>query len=247
MPSPRLHLVFDPEGDDLDEARACEAEVFLRWYGNSEAQLLEEYGPYEAASTFLALAREDARVVGTCRLISPSKLGLKTLVDLERPPWGIDGSRSAASVDLDPATTWDVGTLGIRSGLTGSDLRVAAALYHGLVLVARANQVHSFVAILDDRLRRLFRSMGLVLHTLPGASSGEYLGSASSTPIYAHFASLLDQQRRTEPETYRLVTMGEGLDLVIPDPAAFVLKPRVVDLTAFDDRSAAQPGARSRG
>ncbi len=226
----RLHLLFDPQGALLEDARACEAEVFLQWYGNTREQLQLEYGGYEPSSAFLALADDEGHVLGACRLISPSDLGLKTLVDVAREPWGVDGPRSAAAVGLDPASTWDVGTLGIRVGLSGAGLHTAAALYHGLVLVARANDVRSFVAILDDRLGRLFRSMGLVLTTLPGTSSGAYLGSPRSTPIYANFASLLDHQRRVSPDAHRLITLGEGLDLQTPDPAAFRLPPRIVDV-----------------
>jgi hypothetical protein len=227
----RLHLVFNPSGEVLQEARECEAEVFLQWYGNTRDQLTEEYGGYEPASVFLALAAEDGEVLGAARLISPSPLGLKTLVDVGRPPWQVDGARSAAAAGLDLTSTWDVGTLGVRAGLTGRGIQTAAALYHGLVLAARANRVESFVAILDDRLRRLLLSMGIVLNALPGTSSGGYLGSPSSTPIYAHFGALLDHQRRIAPDAHRLITLGQGLNLMTPDPEAFVLRPRLVDLT----------------
>ena len=67
-------------------------------------------------------------------------------------------------------------------------------------------------------MRRLFVSMGIVLETLPGTASGPYLGSLRSTPIYAHFAALLDNQRRHSPEAHRLVTLGAGLDLETPTP-----------------------------
>ena len=230
--SRRLRLVFDPTGPLLDAARACEAQVFLQWYGNTREQLELEYGGYEPASAFVALADQDGEVLGAVRLISPSPLGLKSLVDVSREPWRADGLRSAAAVGLDLATTWDVGTLGIRAGQADRGRHTAAALYHGLVLAARANHARSFVAILDDRLRRLFVSMGIVLQTLPGTSSGPYLGSPRSTPIYAHFGALLDHQRRIAPDSHRLITLGAGLDLETPDPATFVYRRRLVDLTA---------------
>jgi len=232
--SRQLRLVFDPSGPLLAAARECEAEVFLQWYGNTRQQLTVEYGGYEPASVFMALVDGDDDVRGAVRLISPSALGLKSLNDVSRAPWGVDGLRSATAVGLDLATTWDVGTLGIRAGQADRGRHTAAALYHGLVLAARANRARSFVAILDDRLRRLFVSMGIVLETLPGTSSGPYLGSLRSTPIYAHFGALLDQQRRISPDAHRLITLGAGLDLETPDPATFVFRPRLVDLTADD-------------
>lgn len=226
----RLRLVFDPTGEELAAARACEAEVFLQSYGNTHEQLADEYGPYEPASTFLAVLDEAGVAHGVARLISPNPSGLKSLDDLARAPWHVDGTRSAAAAELDLASTWDVGTLGIRRQSGPSRVHAAAAVYHGLVVAARANHALSFVAILDDRYRRLLHSMGLHLHTLPGASSGNYLGSPQSTPVYAHFGSLLDHQRRIAPEAHRLITLGEGLNLVTPDPQAFLLRSRVVDL-----------------
>ena len=42
--------------------------------------------------------------------------GLKTLDDLSREPWRVDGMRPARAAGIDPATTWDIATLGVRSG-----------------------------------------------------------------------------------------------------------------------------------
>src|SRR4029453_7143857 len=41
--TPPLRLLFDVQGELLESARECEAEVFLRWYGNTREQLAEEY------------------------------------------------------------------------------------------------------------------------------------------------------------------------------------------------------------
>ncbi len=244
----RLRLVFDPSGEELVAAQTCEADVFLQWYGNTHDQLAEEYGPYEPVSTFLAVLDDDGVAQGVARLISPNPAGLKSLDDLARPPWQIDGTRSAAAAGLDLSSTWDVGTLGIRRQSGPSRVHAAAAVYHGLVVAARANHARSFVAILDDRYRRLLYSMGLHLHTLPGASSGTYLGSPQSTPVYAHFGALLDHQRRIAPDAHRLITLGEGLDLVTPDPQAFLLRSRVVDLRSRIARSVEEvPSAAGRG
>jgi S-adenosylmethionine decarboxylase len=42
-----LRLVFDPSGDVLQAARACEADIFYQAYGNSPQLLAEEYAAYE--------------------------------------------------------------------------------------------------------------------------------------------------------------------------------------------------------
>ena len=92
-----LNLHFDAQGDLLESARQCEEDVFLQAFGNTRAQLDEEYGPYDDQSVFVAVADESGHVVGACRLITPGSAGLKTLNDVARQPWGIDGVRSASA------------------------------------------------------------------------------------------------------------------------------------------------------
>ena len=54
-----------------------------------------------------------------------------------------------------------------------------------------------------------------------------YLGSAASVPIWADVPSLLKVQRQLNPDAYRMINRGIGLDAItLPDPADFVLKPR---------------------
>jgi hypothetical protein len=55
--------------------------------------------------------------------------------------------------------------------------------------------------------------------------------------VYAHFAPMLDNQRREFPDAYRLVTLGVGLDgILVPEPEAFVRRrAQLIDLTALDD------------
>jgi hypothetical protein len=225
--SPQLRLFFDVRDDLFQAARACELEVFESAYGNTADQLEQEYGPYDDASVFIALADDDGRVLGSCRVITDGSLGLKTLSDLGREPWRLDGLRSARAAGIDPATTWDIATLGVRGELGHSGVMAAAALYHGLVAGGRANGVTTMITIVDERVRTLLHSVGLVTHVLPGASTAEYLGSASSTPSYAHLAAVVDNQRRMSPDAYRMITLGIGLvGVTVPAPEAFVLKPR---------------------
>lgn len=215
-----LSLAFNPEADLLAAARDCEAEVFGRVYGNTRDQLQDEYGPYEDASVFIALADDTGDVLGACRLIRPTSLGLKSLDDAARPPWSLDVARSARAARLDLGQTWDVATLGCRRGLKGAGRLASAALFHGLVLTMRANEVRSAVMIIDERVRAVLASAGMTGHTLPGAQPAGYLGSAASTPVYRHCDEAFDQQRITNPEAHRLFTQGIGLDGISVPPLA---------------------------
>ena len=207
-----LSLRFNPDAELLAATRDCEAEVFLRAYGNTRQQLQDEYGPYEHASVFIALVDTGGDVVGACRLIRPTEAGLKSLHDAGRPPWSVDVERAARAARLDPAQTWDVATLGCRRGLKGAGKLASAALFHALVQAVRANEIRSAVMIIDERVRTLLASAGMTGHALPGAGPARYLGSAASTPVYRHCDQAFDQQRITNPDAYRLFTQGIGRD-----------------------------------
>lgn len=226
-----LTLHFDPRGALLDAARDCEEDVFLQAFGNSRNQLDEEYGPYNDQSVFVAVADDSGHVVGACRLITPGSPGLKTLNDVSREPWGVDGLRSARAAGIDPANTWDIGTLGVRKDFRGSRMAVSIALYHALVVSTRVNEVGSIVAVLDDQVRRLLTASDYIMTNLPGTRTGEYLGSPASTPVYGHCAGMLDAQRRLNPDAYRLISQGVGLDgISVPEPSAFELRTRLTSV-----------------
>lgn len=228
-------LHFDVQDDLLASARECEAEVFLRWYGNTRSELEDEYGPYEDSSVFMAVADTSGEVVATMRLLVPGgRAGLKTLNDVGRAPWGIDGSRAAAVAGLDLTSTIEIATISSRRKSTPQGLRHSFTLYRGLMLAARANNFSALVAVLDDRVRRLLDTVGLVTLPLPGTGPAPYLGSDASTPVYAHGPQLLDNQRRVSPEAFALVTQGIGLDGIgVPPQGAFQLR-RGPDRTRVD-------------
>jgi hypothetical protein len=220
-----LKLHFDVRGELLDAARQCEEDVFLQAFGNTRDQLENEYGPYNDQSVFVAVADENDNVYGACRLITPGPAGLKTLNDVSREPWGIDGLRSAKAAGVDPESTWDVATLGVRKDARGSRYSVAIALYHAIVVGTRVNEVGSITAILDDGARRVLTSADFIMPPLPGTRTADYLGSPASTPVYGHCAGMVDGQRRMNPEAYRLMSLGIGLDgISIPESAAFELR-----------------------
>ena len=177
-----LNLNFDAQGDLLESARQCEEDVFLQAFGNTRAQLDEEYGPYDDQSVFVAVSDDAGHVVGACRLITPGSAGLKTLNDVSRQPWGIDGLRSASAAARSTQTdAWDIATLGVRPGYRGSKLMVGLSIYHAIVVSTRINEV--------ARPRRSSTSSpsrppgaGYILPTLPGTRPAPYLGSPSQHP-----------------------------------------------------------------
>lgn len=220
----QLRLVFDPTDDLREASRACEAEVFYQWFGQSKAELDEEFSPYEAGTVFVALADDRGDVHGTVRLLAPGFCPPKTLDHLSRPPWSVDAGRSAAAARVDVASSWDVATLCVRAQYVRQPM-AAMALYHALITVARVNDCSAFLAVLAQPVRALLDSVGIVTQPLPGARTLPFDGSPASTPVYAHIAPMLDRQRRELPDAYRLVTLGIGLDgIVVPEPEHFVLR-----------------------
>ena len=228
-----LNLHFNPRGDLLDAARACEEDVFLQAFGNTRDQLNEEYGPYNDQSVFVAVADDAGHVVGSCRLITPGPAGLKTLNDVARQPWGVDGLRAARAAQIDLARTWDIATLGVRRDYRGAGLMVSIALYHAIMRATRINEVATATAIMDAHAFQVLADAGYLFSTLPGTAAGPYLGSESSVPVYGHWTGLADAQRRMFPDLYRLITLGVGLDgIAIPDDAEFLLTPRLEPIPA---------------
>ena len=222
-----LRLVFDPSGDLLQAARSCEAAIFYQAYGNSPELLAQEYAAYEDNSVFVALADAGGEVLGVVRLLAPGDRQ-KTLDDLEAEPWSTDSQRSVAAARIELASTWDVATIGVQPGQKNSQTRLAFALYHSLIVAARVNEASTFMAILDERARRLLDSVGITMHAMPGASPMPYLGSRASTPVFCRMAPMLDNQRRNFPDAYRLVTLGVGLeDVEVPPPDHFRYLPRI--------------------
>lgn len=206
-----LRFVFDPVGEELDAALQCEAEVFWQTYGNTPEQFVEEYGPYLADTGFMVVLEEDGTAAAAARFIAPGPQGLKTLNDIGRPPWEVDGLRSARAAGVDVARTWDIATIAVRRGAGRGGL-CAAALYNGIVRSAFANDIDYVVMIMDALARRLLTGLGLQTQVLPGTSTGEYLGSASSTPLWTNLHRIFERQRQEDPEAYRLIFQGVGLD-----------------------------------
>jgi hypothetical protein len=222
-----LTLHFNVSGALRDAARECEAQVFLQAFGNTREQLADEYDLYDDRSLFMVVTDPSGDALGACRMILPGEHGLKTVNDLARDPWFVDGERSARAAGVDPTQAWDIATLGVRDGFRNHGLMVAMALYHGILRCTSLNNVHSVTAIMDEHIRRVVATFGYAFPHLPGTATGHYLGSPASTPVY-YLPSMVDAHRRQYPDSYRLLALGIGLDgISTPTPDEFCL-PRTV-------------------
>ncbi|MGY2077412.1 hypothetical protein [Blastococcus sp. SYSU DS0828] len=180
-----LRLLVAHSPAERDAARQVEADVFLQAFGNTPELLEQEYGDYEARSRFVAVIDEESgAALGTARLITAGDSPVKTLVDVAGGPWRLPVADSLGAVGLEPGTVWDVASLAVdpryRAGAAGAE--VSVALCHGIWRYARNCGIPGMVTILDDRVHRLVRAMGLPWHTMAGATSQPYLGSPASTP-----------------------------------------------------------------
>jgi hypothetical protein len=149
---------------------------------------------YDTSSIFLAVTDAAGRLLGAARLILPGPAGLKSLGNPHT-------ERAARLFGVDAGWSWDLASFTVRPG-TGEG-RAAAALCHAIVQALRTNRVHALVATLDARARLTFAAAGLLPDRLPGAPAEIRC---------ARVSELLDEQRRTNPDGYRLVSQGAGLE-----------------------------------
>lgn len=226
-------MVFDARGALAEAARRCEAAAFDAHYGISRHQLDAEFTDFEESSVFLAICDADDVAMATARLVTPGPAGPKFVADLRRGPWDLDGLAAARDAGLDLSTTWDIATVGSRPQ---AGRAVSLALYHGLHLAASVNDVTATVAVLNESVRRLLGMRGLFFDALPGARTMPFDGSPASTPVYARHAEQVATARRRNPEGYRLVIAGIGLDgISVPPRSAFELQRDAVRLLPRQD------------
>ncbi|CAA9222131.1 MAG: hypothetical protein AVDCRST_MAG57-635 [uncultured Blastococcus sp.] len=215
----RLLVAHTPE--ERDAARQVEARVFLQAFDNTPELMEQEYGPYDARSRFVVVMDEaSGSALGTARLIVADTNPVKTLVDVAGEPWHLPVAGSLEASGLTPPTVWDVATLAVdpryRAGAAGAE--VSLALCHGIWRYARNCDVPGLVTILDDRVHRLVRAMGLPWYPMAGATSRPYLGSPASTPCVFVVRTAQDEVRSARPDLVPALDHGEFRSIRV-DPA----------------------------
>jgi hypothetical protein len=160
-----------------------------------------DFTSYESSSLFVAVIDRAGALRGSARVIVPSPTGFKTLHDAGKGPAGLDLAR-----------TWDVASFNVRPG--AGDL-VTATLCHVVFQALRVNRIRTVVLNLDQPTRKTFAAFGL----LPAPIGG------SATAVWGRVGRLVDRQRATCWEGYRLVTQGVGLDGVrLPHPGELEIR-----------------------
>jgi hypothetical protein len=157
------------------------------------------------------------------RWIVPGPSGLKTLNEAAQPPWRLDSARAAAAVGIDPSRSLDVASLATRPRLGHRRAEVTAALYLALAVAVTENRIRSLLMTVDERVRAVLEAHGLYGRALPGAAPMAFCGSPASTPVYGHCAEMRRMQQRMNPEAFRLITLGGGVDARMPARSEFRL------------------------
>lgn len=199
-----LRLLVAHSPAEREAAREVEAQVFLQAFGNTPDVMEQEYGPYRDRSRFVTVIDDsDGSALGAARLILPDDTGsVKTLTDVAGDPWHLSVPDSLRAAGLSDRPVWDVASLAVdrryRSGAAGAE--VTLALCHGLYEYSRISGAQGLVTILDDRVLRLLRAMGLPWTAMAGATSQDYLGSPASTPCICLIDALAEGARARRPD-----------------------------------------------
>jgi hypothetical protein len=242
-----LRLLVADSPAERDAARDVEGRVFLQAFGNTPEVMEQEYGSYEERSRFIVVI-DDATgsALGAARLIVPDDNPVKTLVDVAAEPWHLDVQDSLRTDGLAGRPVWDVASLAVdrryRSGAAGAE--VTLALCHGLYRYSRASAVDGWVTILDDRVLRLLRAMGIPWTAMAGAGSRHYLGSPASTPCVCHIDAIADSIRARRPELAPALLEGTFRSITL-DPAD-LFPGRGTPVREFAARSAAARAVAAR-
>jgi hypothetical protein len=208
-----LRLLVAHTPAERDAARRIESAVFLQAFGNTPEVMEEEYGAYEGRSRFIVvLDEESGSAVGAARFIvdDPAAVPVKTLVDVAGEPWHVDPAAALVAAAPAGGPVWDVASLAVdrrfRSGASGAE--VTLALCHGIHEYSRRSGVEGWVTVLDDRVLRLQRMMGIAWLAMPGAASQAYLGSGASTPCTLFIPSIEPHMRSVRPDVAPAIMDG---------------------------------------
>jgi hypothetical protein len=201
-----MEMMVTPLAETPPAVLACELDVLHHWFGDTPDLLDQAYGRYADDTAFVSLWWRGA-VVGFSRFIRPGRHPLKTLDDVSKEPWGVDGAAAVTSAGADLTRTLDLATLGVRRHDGAAPARTGLLLYRAMFLTLQANDVGWLVAIVDSTARRALERYGLHESDIPGTGPREYMGSPACSPVLFDVASTLGS------------SAGRALDGLVVPPA----------------------------
>jgi len=216
-----IRLIIADSAAETTAAREVEGRVFLEAFGNTPQVMEQEYGPYDDRSRFVVVLDDaDGSALGAVRLILPDATGeVKTLTDVAGAPWQLSAADTVRAAGF-TGPVWDVASLAVdpwrRRGPAGAE--VTLALCHGLYRYSRDSGAEGLVTILDDRVLRLLRVLGVPWAAMAGATSQYYLGSPASTPCIVGIEASARNVRAQRPNLAAAIVDGVFRTIAL-DPA----------------------------
>lgn len=177
-----MDMAFTPLASTPPGVLACELDVLGHWFGDTPELIDQAYGRFADDTAFVSVWWH-GEVMGFARFIRPGQGLLKTLQDVSKEPWRVDGVAAVTAAGADLSRTWDLATLGVRRHDGAAPARTGLLLYRAMFLAARANDVGWMVAIVDRAARRALKRYGLRGHDIAGTGPREYMGSPACTPV----------------------------------------------------------------
>ncbi|MGD0254523.1 MAG: hypothetical protein ABSB99_03035 [Acidimicrobiales bacterium] len=206
-----------------DIPRAVETNVFAESFQLTRAQILNDYGKYDAATTFVAVidtSTEIPHAVGALRIIEYApNLGFKDVNDLVEDdpanPWinEIKAHYFGPDEPYDPNLAWvrlsqrsgvdlrleeslDIAThasVGDYRGKRGAINSVSMLFYHACLRYALATSKKNLLAIFDLKPLYNLQQFGEPFHTYPDLEPHAYGGPYDTIPAYCVIDEAIDE------------------------------------------------------
>jgi N-acyl-L-homoserine lactone synthetase len=185
---PFVALAVKPDDLLADVARTVERRVFEESFAMDAAVMTDEYAAYEQDSIFLlVIDRRTGAPAGAARLIDG---GGKTLDDAPAAI-GVDLGTIAEKHGLFGGRIWDFATLAVLPEYRGGkSTMVSSLLYRAFINAGRRAGVQHVVAMLDSRAYKGIMRIGVPFEPMAGSKPFDYLGSPSTSALYARFADI---------------------------------------------------------
>ena len=215
----KSYALFRIDGKDplADACRAVEARGFADELVEDgrfpdprgvASELYKHYARYDSRSTFLYLMdMGSGEAMGAVRVVEGA---LKTLDDLYAH-WGRTAREAMEAHDINPVTSWDIASLVVEEKWRRSD--AGFILNNALSNILQENSdIESWTTVLVSKyFKMLTRFCGIPFRRILDLQDEKHMGELS-VPAFLHTKDIPDHMRKTRPEEYKRLWLGEGLE-----------------------------------